>query len=481
MGKRNRQQIVELKVVEYSKRGNGIGYFDREDKTRWKVEVPFTIPGDSVRVLVMRKRSGIYTSRLEEIIEYSPDRVEPRCVHFGQCGGCRWQQIPYEMQLHNKEAIVRRCFDELITKETDVRPILPCDKIWHYRNKMEYSFHSDAANNHYLGLIMDSTKGKVFHLTECHLPNPWFVDALTAVREWWNEFGLDAYHSRTNTGSLRTLILREGQRTGDRMVILTVSGNPDYALSRHHIEGYVAFVRDAVEPVEPEKKLGIFLRIHQVKKGTPTNIYDMHLYGSDHIREILNIKPEPSQQATAMTFKISPQAFFQPNTQQAEELYSIAIRMTMIPKDATVFDLYCGTGVLGICAAKRARQVVGIELSTEAAEDARINVEQNGLSNVDIHAGDVSDVLSRIKEEELYPSPDVVMVDPPRAGLEPKALQHLLEWKPSKILYVSCNPVTQAENIKTLVENGYRIEAMQPVDQFPHTVHIENVVVLTKR
>ncbi|MFQ5729365.1 MAG: RNA methyltransferase, partial [Waddliaceae bacterium] len=162
MSIRKRAYFAETEIVGTSKKGNGVGYFERQDGTRWPVEVSFTIPGDKVRIMITRKRSGVYHGRLEELLQASADRVAPRCKHFGLCGGCRWQQIPYEMQLKNKQEFVRYCFKELLTDEVDVGEILPCQDNWHYRNKMEYTFSSDAANNHYLGLIIDSSKGRVF-------------------------------------------------------------------------------------------------------------------------------------------------------------------------------------------------------------------------------------------------------------------------------------------------------------------------------
>jgi 23S rRNA (uracil1939-C5)-methyltransferase len=315
-------------------------------------------------------------------------------------------------------------------------------------------------------LILDSSRGKVFNLTECHLVNSWFAEGVQAVRKWWKENELEAYHPYRNTGSLRTLTMREGQRTGDRMVFLTVSGNPEYALRKHHIESFVAYLRDAIEPLDSE--LSIFLRIQQTAKGMTTNFYEMHLHGPDHIRETLHVSGKP------LTFKISPVAFFQPNTRQAEQLYSTALHLSGIPDNGIVFDLYCGTGTLGICAAQKAKQVIGIELSPEACLDAVANAKANGIDNIDIRCGSVSEVLQTIK---LHP--DLVMVDPPRAGLDSKAIRLLIDLKPKMILYVSCNPVTQAENVAAFLEAGYQLKVIQPVDQFPHTTHVENIVILS--
>jgi 23S rRNA (uracil1939-C5)-methyltransferase len=344
---------------------------------------------------------------------------------------------------------------------------------------MEYSFSMDAAGNKYLGMVMDSSHGKVFHLTECHLTNEWFVDVVKAVRAWWHESGLDAYHMHRNTGSLRTLTVREGQRTGDRMVILTVSGNPDFALNKQQLERFAAFVRDIAEPTTPDSQISIFLRIHQIKKGSPTQMYEMLLHGADHIREVLHIQLNPELPSRAVTFQISPSAFFQPNTQQAEQLYNKALQLAKISYEDVVYDLYCGTGALGVCVAHAAKQVVGIELSPEAALDARTNATLNGCENLQILSGDVGKVLKTLPEQNL-PSPDIVMVDPPRSGLSPQAIKDIIEAHPAKILYISCNPATQALNIADLVQQGYHLTTVQPIDQFPQTAHVENIALLIR-
>jgi 23S rRNA (uracil1939-C5)-methyltransferase len=477
----HKKKVLEIQIEEFSKKGSGLGSFENSSGLRNSVEVPFAIPGDKVCTTLLGKRQGRFKGKLDEIIEPSPDRITPRCAHFGVCGGCCWQQISYEKQLKNKEELVRQAFANLLNPHIDFKPILACDSPWNYRNKMEFSFSSDSHNRKFLGLIMDSSKGKVFNINECHLANSWFMDAVHAIREWWLESNLDAYHQRHDVGSLRTVILREGQRTGDRMVMLTVSGNPDYALQKQHLESFVAFLRDAIEPVNPLSNLSIFLRIQQIAKGMATNFYEMLLYGPDQIREILQVKIDPDDKPVSLTFLVSPTAFFQPNTQQAEQLYSTALQMAKIPKDGIVYDLYCGTGTLGICAAKQAKQVIGVEISPESALDARTNAARNGFDNVTIISGAVRHVLHQIREEKILPQPDIVMIDPPRAGLDPLAMRHLLEMNAPKILSISCNPVTQAANIAQLIERGgYTLKAVQPIDQFPQTFHVETVAVLER-
>lgn len=470
-------RIVQIKITEFSKEGHGRGVWHSQDEKPYLVDAPFSIPGDEVQVRLLKRKGGVYQSQVIEWLHFSPDRIKPVCRHFGHCGGCRWQQMAYKDQLKQKEDGIRRLLEPYLAPDVIWHPMIPCLPPWQYRNKMELSFSSDKAGQRYLGLILYGTRGHVFQMQECHLTHPWIIDAVQAVSQWWADSGLEAYHSGGDRGSLRTLTLREGQRTGDRMVMLTVSGNPAYALSQKYLHNFVATLRKAIEPNLPDQKLSIFLRIQQIAKGKPTQFYEMLLYGPDHIREVLHIETAEGVRRS-LQFRISPSAFFQPNTQQAERLYSRAIQMTEISRGAVVYDLYCGTGTLGICMANQAKEVIGIELSPESSLDARENVKLNHLSNISIYTGDVGQLLpTLLQDKERHP--DVVMVDPPRAGLDSKALQHLLNIKAPQLTYISCNPATQAANLEVLIKGGYRLKAVQPIDQFPQTVHVENIVSLT--
>ncbi|MFI5343957.1 MAG: 23S rRNA (uracil(1939)-C(5))-methyltransferase RlmD [Chlamydiales bacterium] len=471
-------RLADISVNKFSREGYGIGSFQSPDGKEVVVEVPFAVPGDQVNVSLQKKRKGLCRGKLLELRTPSPDRIEPVCTHFGVCGGCRWQQISYEQQLHQKTQWILGHLQPYLSATTIVHPIIPCDPPWHYRNKVELTFSSDKAMHRYLGFIMQDSRGKVFNLEECHLVNGWMNLAVHAVQEWWSSSGLDAYHAMRNSGSLRTLTLREGQRTGDRMVILTVSGNADYALKQGQLTRFVECLREAIEPRDGKGRLAIFLCIQQIAKGQRTNFYEMHLYGPDHICEIIYL-PSIEQTKKAYTFHISPKAFFQPNTRQAERLYARVMEMVQMPPDALVYDLYCGTGTLGICLAGHAKEVIGIELSPESVLDAQENININGLNNVEVRQGDAAKVLAALWEEERKRA-DIVVVDPPRAGLDSKALQHLLVMNAPQIAYVSCNPATQAKDLEPLVQAGYQLQAVQPVDQFPQTVHVENIVILTK-
>lgn len=480
MKKEKKKRVVDVKIHAFSDKGNGLAYYDHPAGMQWTLEVPFTRPGDFARVLLLKKRNAVYQCLLEEILQPSEQRIAPKCIHFASCGGCRWQHTSYQEQLKIKEDFVKKCFASLATPAMVFHPICPSNDPWKYRNKMEFSFSSNSAGDKFLGLMMDSSRGKVLNLTECHLVDRWFIDALEAVRQWWINSDILAYHPNKNTGALRTLILREGVRTGEHMAMLTVSGNPDYALHQPQLKSLVAALNAAVKPGEGGEKLSIFLRIQQIRKGHPTEFYEMHLGGPDSIQEKLHITRAPCSLPEELTFTISPSAFFQPNTQQAEKLYSLVLQLAKIPPDAVVYDLYCGTGTLGICIAGQVKEVIGVELSPEATLDAKTNLSLNRIGNMRVISGAVGEVLSRIYNDKDIPSPDAIIVDPPRAGLDPKSIQLLLALKPSSIIYVSCNPVTQASNIHELIQGGYALECLQPVDQFPQTVHIENIAILRR-
>lgn len=475
----NQLRTAQLKITDFSREGHGLGTWHppHEGLSRL-VEVPFSMPGDEVKVGLLKRRGGIYRSFPLEWVHLSQNRTIPRCQHFGKCGGCRWQHIPYEEQLKIKESWVRHYLEPYLDNHVIWWPIIPCSPPWEYRNKMELSFSNDKNGKRYLGLILYGTRGHVFQIQECHLARPWMTQIVKSVSEWWTETGLEAYHLGSDKGSLRNLTLREGIRTGDRMVILTVSGNPNYALNQKHLSHFIASLRKSMESEREDHKLSIFLRIQQICKGKKTQFFEMLLYGPDHIHEIINIETA-EKKCHSLKFRISPTAFFQPNTRQAEFLYSQTIKLMEPSADSTVYDLYCGIGTLGICLAKQVKEVIGIELSPESTLDAQANVKLNGLKNVTIYTGDVGQLLPNILEKEKK-IPDIVLVDPPRAGLDSQALKHLLKIKAPKLVYISCNPASQAANLQTLVkEGGYRVSAVQPVDQFPQTVHVENIVLLT--
>lgn len=474
--KRTPPPIVKLKVSHLSKEGKGIATWLRGENPSATVEIPFTMPGDEGVVQIVKHHRKRYFGQWIELTRPAVEREQPLCRHFSSCGGCLWQHIPYGKQLTEKESSIRNCLEPYLDEHTVWHSIIPCTPPWHYRNKMELSFSSDKQGNRYLGLILQGSRGLVFNIQECHLCDPWMMQAVQAVRGWWEKSGLEAYHFRRNSGILRTLTLRSGQRTGDRLVMLTVSANGDDPIDHTHLQSFVEVLKDTILPQEPSQKLSIFLRVQQTAKGSPTQFYEMQLFGPDHIREIISLETH-DEKTIPLEFKISPVAFFQPNTRQAEIIYSKAIQMAQPTKESIVYDLYCGTGTLGICMANLVSQVTGIEISPYSVLDGRENLIKNGLTNMTIHQGDVGQLLP-VLASRTNQKVDIVMVDPPRSGLDKKAIEHILLLKAPKIVYISCNPNTQADNLESFIKEGYRIEAVQPVDQFPHTNHVENIIIL---
>lgn len=468
--------LKHIDITNFSKEGFGRGFFYHSDMQKWvPIDVPFTLPGECVTASLCGKKKKVRQGKLVELQSFSKSRVSAPCSHFGSCGGCKWQHIDYTEQLRIKEAFVREKFRSLINQDTLCLPIISSDPYFRYRNKLELTFSSDKEGRRYLGLIIQGSRGHAFHMRECHLMHSWAAEVVSTVYEWWEKWNLAAYKSSTNSGTLRTLIIREGIRTKDRLVMLTVSCDPQFAFDRKTLDDFVSSCRRVCEKDLEEGKLSLFLRWQQIAVGKPTQFYEMLLYGSDHLRETLYIETQHSQ-IEPFYFRVSPSAFFQPNTLQAEKLYSKAIQLTEVTREDIVYDLYCGTGTLGICMAKSAKKVIGIELSPESALDAVENVKYNQLHNVSVHTGDVGKVLPQLLEKSEKPT--AIIVDPPRAGLCPKAIEEIAAIRPQKLTYISCNPATQAENCALWVNRGYRITAIQSVDQFPHTPHVENIVAL---
>lgn len=464
----------EVRIERLSRKGRGVGLCKKSaDATPARVDVVGAVPGDVVLVTLGAKRKGKYSGEIQQIIDPSPDRVLPECSHAPLCGGCSLQPMRYVAQLQMKEAKIRHLFSTMASNEV-FQPILLCKDLLAYRNKMEFSFSQNRAGEFFLGLMIAGSKGKVLDLKECLIVSPWFSEVLKAVRHWWQQSGLQAYRMN-DTGSLRTLTVREGKRSGDKLVMLTVSGNPDYAIPRSQLDRWVEAVLETV-PSEERERVSLFLRIHQIQKGVPTQFYELSLHGPDHIMEHLHL-------GRSFSFKISPTSFFQPNTDQAERWYQLVLEGIEALAEGNlanhhIFDLYAGTATLGLMLASRAKRVTAIELNPHAIFDAESNKERNGIENIDLICGDVGEVLDRKFAEPSFVFPEGVIVDPPRAGLDPKAMKQLLRLKPKYIVYVSCNPETQALNVQELLQAGYEVVRIQPVDQFPHTIHVENIAFL---
>ena len=467
-------------IVDWDTTGRGIADYERPDGRHVPVAIPGSIVGETVEVesLVKKNKGSIrHVGDISSVVTPSPHRCTPRCSHVIECGGCSWQQINYEYQLSVKQNWVATLFAPLGIHSSFVRPIIGSEKPWQYRNKMEFSFSQDRAGKRFLGLFQRKGRCSVFDLNECFLAHEWMSQALQSVRQWWQASGLAAYRPSSDEGSLQTVTMRDSATFGDRMVILTLSGNPDFAPQQHHLDDFVASLRQVATP--ETGSLSIVLRIRQIAKKTATQFYEMMLFGPDFIREELEVEAVAGTKRK-LEFQISPQAFFQPNTIQSMKIYSQALQMAALESGQVLFDLYCGIGIFGMFASLEVRKAIGVEISRESAYDAKTNADRLKLSNFSIQSGDVATVVATMKKEGSFECPSTVIVDPPRAGLSPMALDEIVSLEPQTLVYVSCNPESQVRDASILMQRGWEIETIQSIDQFPQTFHVENILVLRK-
>lgn len=442
---------IVLKIDSLVYGGSGIGSHEG-----LKIFVDGVAPGDMVKVAVNKIKSNYAEAKLLDIVEPSPFRIEPKCKHFGVCGGCKWQFLNYENQCKIKENQVR----DVITKigrldSSIVQPIILNESAWYYRNKMELSF--DTINR--LGLYPKGYHYEVFDLEECFLQSEFMVETVQKVREFQHKFKIPGYDTETHEGLLRNLIIREGKNTNEAMVNLITSTG----LFEHRDE-FIALFKD-----DPRVTSLYWTTVYNVP-GQPTWTEENLLLGKPALTEVLYL-----ENGQKLEFDILPQAFFQTNTKQAEKLYSIVVELAGLTGKEVVFDLYCGTGTIGLFCAHKAKEVVGIEENEHAIESARGNALKNGIKNASFYLGRVE---SRLKE--LAQKPDVVIVDPPRAGLGLEVVENVAKFGAAKIVYVSCNPATLARDLSYFTGLGYSCESVQPVDMFPQTHHVESVAVMVR-
>lgn len=467
-----KDQIVNIYTEKYSKKGSALGFEENKTYNR-SIEVKGALIHEHVKVKCFKKKKKVFLADLIEVIKPSPFRVEPTCPHANSCGGCSWQHIDYKHQLEQKQQIITKLFSSLCSSE-NIAPIIGAEGTFKYRNKMEFSFSQDKEGNKYLGLIQANSKGKVINLDECYLVNSWQARLLKKIRIFWESCSLRAYHAFKDEGTFQTLILREGLKTGEKLVMLTVSSRPEAGMTKTQIEQF----KNVVISELGEDKVSIYLRVKQIQKGQPTQFFEMHLYGPEFIKEQLTITYK--EKDVPLEFAISPSSFFQPNTNQAEKLFSKALEIVEKTPDMKVLDLYCGTGTLTLVFSLIAKKVIAVELNPYSIFDALENAKMNKISHVDFIQGDAKKVLEDLKLKEKLKDIDLVVLDPPRAGLDDKALQEVIAIEAKQILYISCHPLSQAENVVKFIEKGYQISKIQPVDQFPQTPHIENIVLLKK-
>lgn len=465
MGRKKLDLILEnVKIEAVAAEGKSLAHVDGT-----VVFVEFAVPGDIVNVKVTKKKKNYMEGFILEIVKPSEDRLQPFCEHFGICGGCRWQPLPYDMQLKAKQ---QQVWDQLVRighlEIPDISPILPSDKTKYYRNKLEFTFSNkrwiynnedpdSLTDEERLGLGFHVGKffDKVLDIKHCSLQPEPSNEIRLFIREYAVTHNLEFYNIRENTGFLRNIIVRNNQ-VGD--VMLTVCFAYDD-------QDKIVPMLDAIAVEFPQIK-----SLHYVineKLNDSISDLDCILYkGEDAIWETMG----------KLKFKIGPKSFYQTNSEQAYKLYSVAKEFAVLTGNEVVYDLYTGTGTIAQFISDKASKVIGIEYVKEAIEDARINAEANGITNCTFFDGDMKDILTAdfIKE---HGKPEVMIIDPPRAGMHPDVVKVIMEAAPERIVYVSCNPASQARDL-AMMSPMYEITAVQPVDMFPHTMHVENVCAL---
>ncbi|RMF08379.1 MAG: 23S rRNA (uracil(1939)-C(5))-methyltransferase RlmD [Candidatus Neomarinimicrobiota bacterium] len=455
------EQVLKIESLAYGGRGVGrLGDF--------VVFVDRALPGQTVKVFLYRKRRGFGEGRIVEVLEESPDAVTPPCAHAGLCGGCTLQHYHYEAQLEQKKLQVEDSLRRIGGwQSVSIQTVIGADPIFHYRNKMEFTISprrwiprgETAAKPaaFALGLHIPGRFDKVLDIDDCFLQPEIGNRILNRVRTLALQHSLKPYDPKTHIGFLRHLMLRYGHRTGDVMVNLVTSyENLDLLLPvvedlRQHIPEITSIVNN----------------INTRRGDTAYGEREILLHGDPFIREDLG----------HLTFQISANSFFQTNTLQAERLYAVVREKARIRGTETVLDLYCGAGTIGLYLAREAREVIGVEVSPSAVEDARRNAELNGITNARFLRANLDRPLGRLAREG---SPELIIVDPPRVGLHRETIDSILRLAPDRIVYVSCNPTTLARDLQLFTAGGYQPGEPVVVDMFPHTAHIETVVDLIR-
>lgn len=439
------------------------------------VFVPFAVPGDVVDLQVRKKKHHYCEAEVVRFIKYSERRAEPVCQHFGICGGCKWQNLPYEDQLKAKQKQVHDQLTRIGKVELpDFRPILGSEKIYEYRNKLEFS----CSNKRWLtkeevnsGVELDHKNAIGFHITGAFdkiypIEKCWLMDDLcnqirNEIRDYALNNGISFFDVREQTGLLRDIMIRNSS-TGEWMVLVQFKFQEQGDEQRAH---------DLLQHIGDRfPQITSLLYVNNQKCNDTFSDQTVEVFkGKDHITEMMD----------KLQFKVAAKSFYQTNTQQAFHLYEVARQLAQLTGKELVYDLYTGTGTIANFVARHAQQVIGIEYVEDAIADAKANSKCNGIENTLFYAGDMKDILTD-EFVKQHGKPDVIITDPPRAGMHPDVIQTILRAAPKRIVYVSCNPATQARDLEVLNEQ-YRVEAVQPVDMFPHTPHVENVVLLEQR
>ena len=434
--------------------------------------VPYGAPGDIVDVQITRKKHSFAEGNIVRMVQPSELRIEPLCEHFGVCGGCKWQHLPYEYQLRCKQQQVVDALERIAKVEIPpIRPILGSSQITHYRNKLEFTFSNkcwltreqldsgkEFTDRNALGFHIPGGFDKVLDIKRCWLQDDISNEIRLFLKQYCIEHGYSFYDIKANEGLMRMVMIRVAS-TGEIMLVVVFSEPNQQAI--HDVMG-------AIKTQFPQ--ITSLMYVVNMKVNDSITDQDVLLYsGRDYIEEEME----------GLRFRIGPKSFYQTNSRQAYELYKVARDLAELTGDELVYDLYTGTGTIANFVAGRSKQVIGIEYVPEAIDDAKLNSRVNGIDNTLFYAGDMKDVLTD-EFVARHGRPEVMIVDPPRAGMHEDVVKVILNAEPGRIVYVSCNPATQARDL-ALLDVKYKVTAIQPVDMFPHTHHVENVVQLTRR
>ncbi|MCA0431285.1 MAG: 23S rRNA (uracil(1939)-C(5))-methyltransferase RlmD [Bacteroidetes bacterium] len=456
--------ISDLEVVDISTEGKAIAKQDG-----LVVFIDGAVPGDVVDVMVHRKKNSYAEGKVHQIKKLSEDRIEPSCKHFGTCGGCKWQNLNYAKQLYFKQKYVFDAFTRIGKLEfSEIKPIIGNKEAYYYRNKLEFSFSNkkwltneeiknaeQIENKNALGFHIPGLFDKVLDIEHCYLQKGLSNDIRNTIRQYALDNNLSFFQIRDKQNFLRTLMIRTTS-TGEIMVVISV-----FEYLEKELFELLTYLKNKFPNITSLQYA------HNPKGNDTLNDLTLHtFYGTPYITE----------QMEDLKFRISAKSFYQTNSEQAYELYKITRSFAGLTGNETVYDLYTGTGTIANFVAKFCKKVIGIEYVEDAIIDAKANSELNLINNTNFFAGDMKNVLNE-HFINTHGQPDVIITDPPRAGMAPEVVEVLLKANPKKIVYVSCNPSTQARDLD-LMRNQYKIVKTQPVDMFPQTAHVENVVLL---
>jgi 23S rRNA (uracil1939-C5)-methyltransferase len=465
---RNRKPLPVFEKVEITDAG-------AEGKALARVEnlvvfVPFVVPGDIVDIKIVKRKKSFLEGKAIKLHQASQLRIEPKCEHFGLCGGCKWQNLTYEKQLAYKQKQVIDNYGRIgkltISK---INPIISSEKEYYYRNKLEFTFSNrrwlldnelldETVKNNGLGFHLPGMFDRILDIKNCYLQQEPSNKIRLALREFCLAQHYEFYDTRNHIGFMRNLIIRTST-TGNLMVIVVFG-----RYIANDIEKVMTFLSQSFPEIT-----SLFYLINTKQNDSINDLKPVHFAGVEFIMENMD----------DLFFKIGPLSFYQTNSLQALQLYNTVLQYANLSGDEIVYDLYCGTGTISNFVAKRAKIVIGIEYVEAAIEDARENSQLNNIDNTRFFAGDILKVL----DAEFFQEngrPDVIITDPPRAGMHPKVIEHIMASEVDKIVYVSCNPATQARDIAMMTEK-YELVELQPVDMFPQTHHVENVSLLRRR